>query len=113
MKIRKAFAFGLVLTLAAGVSLVAGAHKYQRNLPLSEATQAGEATTSMSDCMTFSASHVSKGRTADRATFSRQFGNSISEKGNVWNYNYDEYTSIVLDCTKPACSCRCLPKVQY
>jgi len=113
MKSNRTFVFGLVMVLVLGFALAAGAHKYQRNVPLSEGAQAGEATTSMSDCMTFTASHVSKGRSADRAEFERQFGSPILQKGNLWSYSYDSYTTIVLDCSKPSCSCRCLPKVQY
>ena len=109
----RALMFGLVMVAVLGVALTANAHKYQKDVPLSEAAQAGEATTSMSDCMTFTASHISKGSIADRVEFARQFSDPTAKKGNVWNYNYDGYTSIVLDCTKPSCSCRCLPKVQY
>lgn len=113
MKLDKTFLFGLALILILGIAFAANAHKYQRKTSLLPSVQSAEATTSMSDCMTYSASHVSKGRTADRSMFARQFGEPVSKNGRIWNYDYDKYTSIVLDCTKPSCYCRCAPKVQY
>ena len=93
----------------------ASAGQYKRPKPYVEPSDSGlevfaEKTRSMTDCMTFSASHKSRGAEGDRAEFKRQFGEPVSEAGAVANYNYDKYTKIFLDCSKKMCTCRCLGK---
>lgn len=69
-----------------------------------------ERTTSMSDCMTFSASHKTRGSAGDNAEFRRQFGTPLGSSGGVTEYSYDTYTKILIDCSKRSCSSRCLSK---
>ncbi len=107
----------LAVAVAAGIvsAGMAFAGQYSRPKPYAEPQGAGltafaERTTSMTDCMTFSASHKSRGATADQAEFQRQFGDPIGVSGAVSEYSYDQYTKVLLDCSKRACSCRCLQK---
>ena len=110
----KKFALAVVIAVAfIATAALAGGHKYQQKPfePVdTEDVAAAESVTSMSDCMTFSASHKTKGHETDKAEFHRQFGEPTSKTGNMMTYNYDKYTKVVLDCTQRSCSCRCLPK---
>jgi len=95
-------------------SIYAGGHKY-RQAPYEPPEAAGdeasaESVTSMSDCMTFSANHKSKGHAEDKAEFKKQYGEPVSAQGSVFMYNYDKYTNVVLDCMAKKCNCRCLSK---
>ena len=94
---------------------VASASQYGRPKAYTEPADTGmasyaEKTTSMTDCMTFSASHKSRGEGADKAEFLRQFGEPLSATGATTEYSYDKYTKIILDCSKKQCFCRCLAK---
>ncbi|HPQ80473.1 MAG TPA: hypothetical protein PLZ86_01980 [bacterium] len=110
-----------LLAVAVGIAVAmifagtASAGKYSRPKPYVEPADSGldafaEKQRSMSDCMSFSASHKSKGSNADRAEFRRQFGEPAGEAGAVTEYSYDKYTRIFLDCSKRLCTCRCLGK---
>ncbi|MBT3182782.1 MAG: hypothetical protein HN337_09805 [Deltaproteobacteria bacterium] len=101
----------LTLTAAVLISFDALAHKYKetQGMVRSQLTSA-EQTESMSDCMTFCASHRSRGRRKDCAMFSKQFGPMIEDDGILKEYNYDNYTKVILDCRRPSCHCRCLSK---
>jgi hypothetical protein len=108
-----------LIVVAVAVSLVlataAFAAQYGRPKPYVEPQDTGltgyaEKTRSMSDCMTFSASHKSRGEAVDSAEFKRQFGDSTGGVGSATEYSYDKYTKIILDCSKKACSCKCLQK---
>ena len=97
------------------LSYAAHAAQYNRPKPYVEPQDTGlvafaEKTKSMSDCMTFSASHKSKGAEGDKAEFNHQFGAPLSESGAAAEYSYDNYTKVILDCAKKSCSCRCLQK---
>ncbi len=102
-------------TLIFAGAVLAGGHKYQKSIDMpddSGSAAVEEAVTSMSDCMTFSASHKSKGHEADKEEFVRQFGQPTGGKGSIHEYNYDKYTKVLLDCSARKCSCRCLAKQQ-
>ena len=110
---RSLVAIAVVVALAVTATVFAA--QYSRPKPYAEPQDTGltayaEKTKSMSDCMTFSASHKSRGEAVDRAEFKRQFGDPIGGLGAVSEYNYDQYVRIILDCSKKACSCRCLQK---
>lgn len=90
-------------------STIANAHKYLRKTTDSSPdVMSAEKARSMSDCMTYSANHVSKGCSKDKSMFSKQFGDPIERNGPITSYNYDEYTKIILDCSKASCYCRCM-----
>jgi len=111
----KRLAFNIILAVVAiaivTISIEASAHKYKpkKHSAWSETSlMLAEKERSLTDCMTYSANHVSKGRKSDRSMFGRQFGSPSTMNGAVWTYNYDQYTRIVLDCSGSRCSCRCL-----
>jgi len=78
--------------------------------PYSAQVASAEKVRSMDDCMSYSANHVSKGASADRSMFGRQFGQPTSKSGADWTYSYDNYTNIELDCSRRSCYCRCFSK---
>jgi len=84
--------------------------KMQYSAPETREVADAEKVRSMSDCMSYSANHVSKGREADHELFARQFGKATNISGSIANYNYDNYTTITLDCSRRLCSCRCMSK---
>lgn len=91
----------------------ASASKYNKmkySAPVSAEVADAEKVRSMNDCMSYTANHVSKGHEADHALFSKQFGKATNTSGAVATYNYDDYTKIMLDCSRRLCSCRCLSK---
>ncbi len=101
----------LVLIAIVAISFDALANKYKKKQPITRAQiNSAEQTESMSDCMTFCASHRSRGRKRDCSMFSKQFGPLIEDDGLIKEYNYDDYTNVILDCRKGACFCRCLSK---
>lgn len=102
--------FAVVALIA--VSMNASAHKYQQKAytPGSENVMAAESVTSMSDCMSYSASHKSRGMTSDKQLFTKQFGQPVGKRGGKTTFDYDNYTNIILDCSGPKCHCRCLSK---
>lgn len=106
--------FALVMVVAAAfiatAALAAGNKYRQTPVVVVEEPVNAESVTSMSDCMTFSASHKTKGLEGDKSEFDRQFGQPVSKTGNLMTYNYDKYTKVMLDCSKRSCSCRCVPK---
>lgn len=100
-----------VVALVASLSMAG--NKYRKTPyepPVSGEVGADEAVTSMSDCMSFSANHKSKGSTGDKEEFKKQFGDPITAQSAVITYNYDKYTKVVLDCAAKKCNCRCLSK---
>lgn len=110
---RSLVAIAVVVALALSAAAIAAQHS--RPKPYAEPQDTGltayaEKTRSMTDCMTFSASHKSRGEAVDKAEFKRQFGDSTGGVGAVMEYNYDKYVKVVLDCSKKACSCKCLQK---
>jgi len=97
---------GIVLS----ISLVAFANKYKRDTNAPQPSMnviSAEQTQSMSDCMTFCASHKGTSRARDRAMFQRQFGAPFAESGAVTEYNYDNLTKVALDCSGATSVCRC------
>lgn len=109
----KKFALVAVVAVAfIATAVYAAGNKYRQptTLPVEEVVVNAESATSMSDCMTFSASHKTKGMTGDEAEFKRQFGEPVNKTGSLLTYNYDKYTKVLLDCSKKSCSCRCVPK---
>ena len=111
----KKAAFLVALVAIFAVVSVALAGQYARPKAYTEPADTGmtayaEKTTSMTDCMTFSASHKSRGEAADKVEFNRQFGEPLSAAGAATEYSYDKYTKIILDCSKRQCFCRCLAK---
>ncbi len=101
------FVAALVLSTA-----YAGGHKYQKRETMrgKSAGASGEATMSMSDCMTFCAGFsCAGGSNKAKADFERQFGDPIDVTGRVTTYSYDNYTNVILDCSG-RCYCRCLTK---
>lgn len=108
---------GYVLAGFAVIALIAfamnaSAHKYQKKVyaPESEDVITAESVTSMSDCMSYSANHKSKGVTSDKELFKKQFGEPVSKMGDKTEFSYDNYTKIILDCSTSKCNCRCLSK---
>ena len=61
--------------------------------------------------MSFTASFKSRGAKKDKANFKKQYGAPTSSKGRVCTYNYDNYTNIILDCSKGRCYSRCMYKM--
>jgi len=109
---KKALAFLTIAVITAATAGTASANKYKKSpTPNRADIVSAERTTSLTDCMTFSASHATKGKKADQAEFKRQFGDPISTNGQIFEYAYDEYTKVILDCSKGRCSCRCLGKM--
>ena len=108
----KRFALVVVIVTAfiATAALASGNKYKQTPVVLVEEPVDSESVTSMSDCMTFSAGHKTKGLEGDKSEFNRQFGEPVSKTGNLMTYNYDKYTKVVLDCSKRSCNCRCSPK---
>ena len=101
----------LTLIAIVMISFDALAHKYKEKQTVTRSQLiSAEQTESMSDCMTFCASHKSRGRRRDCAMFAKQFGPMIEDDGLIKEYNYDDYTKVILDCRKGACYCRCLSK---
>lgn len=104
----------LLVTVVMGLGLLAyamsaSANKYQKYKYTPPATDTtAESTTSMSDCMTFSANFQCKGKANNEADFNRQFGQPLSHSGSMATYNYDQYTKIILDCSGRGCHTRCL-----
>jgi|GEM_PF-6718524 len=104
-----------VAALVAGAASDAQASKYKKmrtsivDQPSSSVGSA-EKVRSMDDCMSYSANHVSKGRSADRSMFERQFGAPTMKNGATWSFNYDNYTCIQLDCSRRSCYTRCMSK---
>lgn len=70
----------------------------------------GERTRSYTDCMQFAGAHKSRGRAADEVEFKRQFGGPAADLGKAFEYSYDNYTNVILDCTQKACRVRCVQK---
>lgn len=88
------------------------AHKYQKRETMrgKSAGASGEATMSMSDCMSFCAGFsCAGGSNKAKADFERQFGDPTDVSGRVMTYSYDNYTNVILDCSG-RCYCRCLSK---
>lgn len=106
----------LLVAVVVGLGLLAyamnaSAHKYQKYKYTPPATDTtAESTTSMSDCMTYSANFQCKGKTTNEADLNRQFGEPMSHSGSMTTYNYDQYTKIILDCPGRNCYTRCLAK---
>lgn len=97
------------------VSTDASANKYKKMQyqPHEQETSdvaSAEKNRSMMDCMQFSANFKSEGINKDKAAFDRQFGGTMSEAGRTLTYSYDTYTTIILDCSKGGCYCKCLGK---
>lgn len=111
---KKLCLIGLVVGIAALVaSLSIAGNKYRQTPyepPESGEVAADESVTSMSDCMSFSANHKTKGSETDKAEFKRQFGEPITKNASSITYNYDKYTKIILDCSAKKCDCMCLTK---
>ena len=110
----KKFALAVVIAVALiATSALAVGNKYKQKAFEPADTSdvaADESVTSMSDCMTFSAGHKTKGLEGDKAEFGKQFGEPVNKAGTLMTYNYDKYTKVMLDCSKKSCSCRCSPK---
>ncbi len=107
-----------VLAVAAGLSALsteASAHKYRKMQQQTmqtggSALASAEQNRSMTDCMQYSANFRSKGINNDKSMFKRQYGAPCSESGRTFTYNYDNYTNIVLNCSKGSCFTKCLGK---
>ena len=65
---------------------------------------------SMTDCMEFSANFRSRGISKDKAVFNKQYGTPQSQGSRMCTYNYDNYTNIMLDCSKGRCYSKCMSK---
>jgi hypothetical protein len=65
---------------------------------------------SMTDCMEYSANFRSGGKAKDMAAFNKQYGAPQSERGGKCTYNYDNYTNIMLDCSRGRCYSKCMSK---
>jgi hypothetical protein len=65
---------------------------------------------SMTDCMEYSANFRSRGRDRDMAMFKKQYGAPMSQRGGMCTYNYDNYTNIMLDCSRGRCYSKCMSK---
>jgi hypothetical protein len=108
-----ALAVFLMFVVSTVVSSAAfGKHKYMRTESQTSAQKASESAQSMNDCMTYTAAFKAKGKKYDRADFEKQFNQPVNKKGDVWSYNYDNYTTVVLNCAKGSCHCSCLPNVK-
>lgn len=75
-----------------------------------EEVYSAEKNRSMTDCMDFSANFRSRGKDNDMSTFNRQYGSPLSKHGRICTYSYDNYTNIMLDCSKGRCYSKCMSK---
>ncbi len=109
------FGSAVICAVVLGIAVSAHAGKYSQpvyNPPQENEliTATPEQVTSMTDCMAYSARHVSKGVAADKEMFKKEYGEPIGTSGSTTEYNYDKYTKIILDCSKKSCNCRCMQK---
>jgi len=76
----------------------------------SENVYSSEQNRSMMDCMEYSANFRSQGKTEDMEMFKKQYGVPLSRSGGICTYNYDNYTNILLDCSRGRCYSKCTSK---
>ena len=65
---------------------------------------------SLTDCMEYSANFRSHGKSKDQAAFNKQYGTPVNKNSRVCTYNYDNYTNILLDCSRGRCYSKCMSK---
>ncbi len=116
---KKVFLAVAVLAFVAGLvafSTTASANKYRNmqrtTMQETASTEAAsaESNRSMTDCMSFSASFKSQGMSGAKSMCNRQFGSPMAETGRVVTYSYDNYTNLVLDCSRGGCYTKCMSK---
>lgn len=111
---RKIFFASAIVIAAVFIFGAASANKHHQKAGVAQNdtgyAASGEATTSMSDCMTYAASFKPRAKAAALADFERQYGKPAGTNKGVTYFNYDKYTQVLLDCSKGSCFCRCLGK---
>lgn len=65
---------------------------------------------SLTDCMEYSANFRSRGKTKDMAAFNKQYGTPLNKSSRVCTYSYDNFTNIMLDCSRGSCYSKCMSK---
>lgn len=114
-KILFVIALAVVAAALLGLSTDASANKYRKMNQQTFSTgssdvASAEINRSMMDCMEFSANFRSRGMGKDKGMFNRQYGSPYNRTGRIMTYSYDNYTSIILDCSKGRCYCKCISK---